>query len=160
MSSSEIPKKNIWPVGTAVRIENMRLNGRFLQLKGKDRALVEVEGKEIICALADLALAETSPQKKKDKNGVKKYQGKTLKGCSSGKMTKDLHGLTAESARHACIDALNEALLADVDCLEIIHGKGSGILEKVVREFFTYSPSTKKVISHPNNPGITLVYLG
>ena len=44
----------------------------------------------------------------------------------------DLRGMTGDEARDAVIRAVDDAVLADLPAVRIIHGKGTGVLRKVV----------------------------
>jgi DNA mismatch repair protein MutS2 len=46
----------------------------------------------------------------------------------------DLRGLTADEARDAVARAVDAAVLADLPAVRIIHGKGTGVLRRVVEE--------------------------
>ena len=44
----------------------------------------------------------------------------------------DLHGMTADEAEEAVKRALDEAIVADIRSVRIIHGKGTGVLRERV----------------------------
>jgi DNA mismatch repair protein MutS2 len=46
----------------------------------------------------------------------------------------DLRGMTGDEARDAVIRAVDDAVLADLPAVRIIHGKGTGVLRRVVDE--------------------------
>lgn len=52
----------------------------------------------------------------------------------------DLHGKRAEEALQAVERFIDDALLQDYDYVRIMHGKGSGTLQKVVREYLKTHP--------------------
>jgi DNA mismatch repair protein MutS2 len=49
-------------------------------------------------------------------------------------VTLDVRGMRAEEAATAVIQYMDEALLLNIKEVKIIHGKGDGILRKVVRD--------------------------
>ncbi len=75
--------------------------------------------------------------------------------------TLDFHGYTGNEA----IYELEEALYTyESESILIVHGKGTGILKKRVREFLAYSSLPESVeygenINLPGGDGVTVVYL-
>ena len=70
----------------------------------------------------------------------------------------DLHGLRVEEAMRRIEDAINRAILAEVDKLEIVHGVGTGAIRTALHAYL----SSLSVIEHYRvddlNPGVTWVY--
>lgn len=70
----------------------------------------------------------------------------------------DLHGLTIEEALDRMQHALNEALLADVDELRLIHGRSGGRLRGALHRRLQETPSVRFRLD-PRNEGVTIVSL-
>lgn len=70
----------------------------------------------------------------------------------------DLHGLRVEEALRLLSQKLDEAILADVDRVEIVHGLGTGALLAAVHTFLKKQPTVKHFKLLENNPGTTIVY--
>lgn len=70
----------------------------------------------------------------------------------------DLHGLRVEEALRLLAQKLDEAILADLDSVEIVHGLGTGALLAAVHDFLRKQPTVKHFKLQQNNPGTTVVY--
>lgn len=55
----------------------------------------------------------------------------------------DLHGLFADEARAALERAIDVAIAAGHDRIRIVHGKGTGILRREVRDLLKYHPRVR-----------------
>ncbi len=84
---------------------------------------------------------------------------KQKKVKSSDNSALDLHGCTVVEAKEKVLDALNEALLKDVDQLRIIHGLGSGKVKDAVHALLGANRHVKNFRLEMANPGVTVVYL-
>lgn len=76
--------------------------------------------------------------------------------------TIDLRGMRAEEALNILNSYLDDALLLNMKDLRIMHGKGEGILRKVIREFLNevdYVDSFKEEHVEHGGAGVTLVEL-
>jgi DNA mismatch repair protein MutS2 len=73
--------------------------------------------------------------------------------------TVDLHGLTVPEALARIDDALNEALLAGVSELRVIHGRSGGRIRAALRQRLCAIPSVRSFALDPHNAGVTIVRL-
>ncbi len=79
------------------------------------------------------------------------------------KLTIDLRGNRAEEALEEVAKYIDEAVLLSIKEINILHGKGNGILRKLIREFL--SKQKKEVASFTDAPpesggnGVTKVSL-
>ena len=71
----------------------------------------------------------------------------------------DLHGLTAAEAVAALDAFLNEALLASLAEVRVIHGRSGGRLKAAVHQRLRELPSIRGFALDPRNRGITIVSL-
>ena len=71
----------------------------------------------------------------------------------------DLHGLTVDEALARAEQALNDALLADVPELRLIHGKGGGRIRAALQRRLREIPTVRAFRLDPGNPGVTIVSL-
>jgi DNA mismatch repair protein MutS2 len=80
----------------------------------------------------------------------------------TGASDVDLRGMTADEAREAVQRAVDDAVLADLAAVRIIHGKGTGVLRKVVDEVLR---ADRRVTAHRLAPpreggtGVTVAQL-
>lgn len=70
----------------------------------------------------------------------------------------DLHGMRVEEALRELSVKLDEAILADLESIEVVHGLGTGALLAAVHEFLKKQPTVKNFKLMQNNPGTTIVY--
>ena len=71
----------------------------------------------------------------------------------------DLHGLTVDEALARAEQALNDALLADVGELRLIHGKSGGRIRAALHRRLSDIPTVRAFRLDPRNPGATIVTL-
>jgi DNA mismatch repair protein MutS2 len=71
----------------------------------------------------------------------------------------DLHGMTTEEAVAAVDAFLNDAILASLDEVRIIHGRSGGRLKAVVHARLRGLTAIRGFRLDPANPGVTIVSL-
>lgn len=71
----------------------------------------------------------------------------------------DLHGMTREEAVGALDRFLNDAMLAGLSEVGVIHGRSGGRLKAAVHARLTVLPSVQGFRLDPGNPGVTIVAL-
>jgi DNA mismatch repair protein MutS2 len=77
-------------------------------------------------------------------------------------MELNLRGQRAAGVEKELDDYLNDAYLANIPWVRIIHGKGTGALREVVRQFLSGHPLVQKFETPPQNEGgdgVTIAYL-
>lgn len=67
----------------------------------------------------------------------------------------DIRGMTIEEASYVLEKYIDDAVLAGLDSVSVIHGKGTGALRKGVREFLEHHPRVKSVTIGEINQGGT-----
>ena len=129
--------------------------------RGKQRVTVLVDGTRMILPLDQLAPARApSPAENPPVAGTAIWSGTALAGEVSYRL--DLRGWRGEEAVVEVDRFLNRAILANLSRLEIIHGKGTGILQKLVRESLADHPQVKSfdfANFDAGGTGVTLVDL-
>jgi DNA mismatch repair protein MutS2 len=74
----------------------------------------------------------------------------------------DLRGLTADDALHEVEKYLEDAYLAGIESVRIIHGKGTGALRKAIRDLLSQYPRVKSFRDggrEEGGTGVTVAYL-
>jgi DNA mismatch repair protein MutS2 len=71
----------------------------------------------------------------------------------------DLHGMTTEEAVAAVDAFLNDAILASLDEVRIIHGRSGGRLKAAVHARLRGLTAIRGFRVDPANPGVTIVSL-
>lgn len=148
--------------GMWVAIREQGRRGQVEQVsRGKQRVTVLVDGTRLILPLDQLAPAlAPSPAGSPPQTGKAIRSGAALAGEASYRL--DLRGWRGEEAVAEVDRFLNRAILANLSRLEIIHGKGTGILQKLVREFLAEQSQVKSfdfADFDAGGTGVTLVEL-
>jgi DNA mismatch repair protein MutS2 len=72
----------------------------------------------------------------------------------------DVRGMRGEEVLHEIENRLDKALVAGYPSLKIIHGKGDGILRKLIRDYFRkYSQISRMEDEHPDRGGDGITYI-
>lgn len=126
---TEIP---LIDIGDKVKIKGKNTIGEVISVR-ETKANVNFNGLKIWVPLKDLEKVEEITSKKKMKFSIKK-------GKPSVKNEINLIGMTKEEAIKKLSDYLDKAVLAGYSRIRIIHGYGSGVLRKAVREYLDIAP--------------------
>jgi len=134
-------------VGDTVRVRSWDMKGTVLDLEG-DEAEVQAGVMHTRVPLADLErMIEPKAPEEPERIPV------TQSLQPSPGIELDLRGLTAEEARHRLDRYLDDAAMATLPWVRIIHGKGTGVLRRTVREFLTGHPLVSSYKSAPPREG-------
>lgn len=171
LSPSETEWPNISPLppleegplqpGDTVWVQPLSTEGRILQLDG-DEAEVQVGPARMRVGLTHLELrrraatAEAIETIKRDKALFRPRE------ASSPGMKLDLRGNTVEEALDRLDRYLDAAVRAELPWVHIIHGKGTGVLRRAVREFLAHHPlvsSYEAGSEAEGGDGVTIVHL-
>lgn len=104
---------------------------------------------------------DLTPLKSWQVGGVKPKASKAQRGRAKGparSRSVDLHGMNVDEALSLVERTLNEALMANLDSLEIIHGIGTGRLKSAVQRYLAATPTVKRFKLDDGNPGTTWAY--
>jgi len=124
-------------VGATVKIKSLNREGTIRALSDKEKVHVAVGGLTVRADAEDLLIVDRGPTKK---NSSKKKQiGVDIPLAVPGWETNVI-GLRVEEALPIVEKALDEALLAGLDTITIIHGKGTGRLKKGIWEYLSDHP--------------------
>ena len=91
------------------------------------------------------------------------YSSSLTEGISQFSPELDLRGKRGEEALYEIERYLDKALMMGLSSLKIIHGKGDGILRKLIREYLRKFPQVDRMEDEHadrGGDGITYVYLG
>lgn len=145
--------------GDAVRIQGYTQVGRVLDDPKGDKVRVEVGMLKMSVPLAQLQAADVTPDKPK----AAARQSLTLQKAISSSMELHLRHMRAEDAERELERFIDDAVLAGFPSVRIVHGKGEGILRKIVQ---SYLRKHKGVQSYRDaNPdeggqGVTIAVMG
>ncbi|KAF0128284.1 MAG: DNA mismatch repair protein MutS2 [Bacteroidetes bacterium] len=135
---SELPSE--LKAGMMVRIEEMDITGELLSINEHEAVIV-----------FNTVKLRTSPEKltplsrKEQRKEVRHQVKRNLTGIGSDinekaaqfKLTIDIRGKRAEEALELIAKYLDEAMLLSIKEISILHGKGNGILRRVIREYLS-----------------------
>ena len=148
-------------VGDTVCIDEMEIIGEIVAISDTDATI-----------LFDTVRLRTSPDKLRKVSRAEKR--KTIRKWQSGiaddlsekakhfDLTLDVRGKRAEEALDSLAKYLDEAKLLSIKEISILHGKGNGILRKVIREYLSRDHDVKHFTDaslETGGTGITRVIL-
>jgi DNA mismatch repair protein MutS2 len=136
-------------VGDFVIIGDGNTGGELIELTGK-QATVLVNGMKIKSKLNKLT--KTSPPKKKKKSSSRSYGGSQDIDLSV-KPRLDLRGKRGDEAIKELTIYLDKAIARNLQQVEIVHGKGEGILHKLVHEYLEKRDGVKSFDIAPFESG-------
>jgi len=131
--------------------------------------IMEIAKDNIIIAIGDLRTV--AKRKRVQKVSRKEVPKEIRRAGTSASSTSDMasfspeidvRGMRGEDALHAIEKLLDRAIMMSFGTLKIIHGKGDGILRKLIRSYFKkYDQISHMEDEHPDRggDGITYVYL-
>jgi len=135
---SVIDKNGFLP-GDSVRVEGISGIGQITDIQtDKRRAAVSVSGKTIWISLDSLESVRIKQENELQKTIV------SAQVQSMASFRLDLRGKRFEEAQDELERFLDRALLAGLNQIQIIHGKGTGVLQKMTLEVLKNTPGVRK----------------
>ncbi|MNY12191.1 Endonuclease MutS2 [compost metagenome] len=144
--------------------------GDWVQLKDSETTgqVLEINRDNLVLALGDLrsVLKKNRVYKISNKQAKKaaisnSYTGSVSEAISSFNAELDLRGMRGENALHEVEKYLDKSIMLGFPFVKLIHGKGDGILRKLIREYLKkYSQVNRVEDEHADRggDGITYVY--
>lgn len=136
--------------------------GVVREVRNNGRLLVDVHGRAIVVKEREISALDGG----RVRPHVHGSASETTPDCSrpqraAGRVPVevDLHGLTVEEALARVDQALNEALLADLAELRLIHGRSGGRIRAALHRRLGEIPSVRSFRVDPRNAGVTIVRL-
>jgi DNA mismatch repair protein MutS2 len=142
-------------VGSRVTVGGLGVQGTVIELHGS-RAEVDVRGKRLRTALADLRAIAGTPAPKMVSVNVDLQPREGLLS------EINVIGSTADEALTRLEKFLDEAMSSDLAELRVVHGHGTGTLRRAVAEFLKEHPVVERFEPAPQNQGgsgATIAYL-
>ncbi len=141
--SSKVTLKQEEPVkfnvGDFVALKNSQTVGEIFSIDyEKKRAIIIVGSLKLQVKISDLVLAEKPKEIKRENRDV------LNRIVSSVRETRlDVRGRKPEEVEFEIIKFIDDAYSASVDRIEILHGKGTGVLKRTVHEILDEHPAVK-----------------
>lgn len=153
-----------YPLGAQVRVKTLGKVGRVVAVTRGGRYRVLVGAIEVACREQELeppaAAAGSARKNRQTVPAVRRPGAESPTGADRERLGRiDLHGATVEEALRAVEIRLDEAILAGLDHLDIIHGLGTGKVRHAVHGLLRGIGAVQHFEITPNNPGVTRVYL-
>ncbi|EDM34463.1 putative DNA mismatch repair MutS protein [Pedobacter sp. BAL39] len=157
------PEQSV-PLNTPIEV------GDWVQLRDSETTgqVLEINRDNLVIALGDLrsVLKKNRVFKISNKQAKKAIQANSYTGSISeaiGNFTAelDLRGMRGDNALHEVEKYLDKSIMLGFPFIKIIHGKGDGILRKLIREYLRkYSQVNRVEDEHADRggDGITYVY--
>lgn len=154
----ELPEPAAVAVGDKVFVHSIRQEGTVLGPPEEGSVLVQVGSMKLHARLGDLRVLPAP----KTKQGTVSY-GRLVRGKSTS-IPAEMHfrGMRVEEALPLADKYLDDAMLAGLSQVRIVHGKGSGILREVIHELLKEHPHVEDFrLGHPKEggAGVTVVTL-
>ena len=140
--------------GDSVHIISLKRDGVVQTVLGGDRFRIALGSVTMTCAASDLA----APQSKK---GESPSQPQPLRSPPYPRPSQslDLHGLNVDEAIRTLDSWLDAVILSDLSHVKIVHGLGTGRVQRAVHERLQTFKAVKRFAINQWNAGETDVYL-
>jgi DNA mismatch repair protein MutS2 len=158
------PVEKVNPINTPIEV------GDWVQLNNSDTTgqVLEINRDNLVVALGDLrsVLKKSRVYKISNKQAKKAVQSNSYTGSMSVAIYSfsaelDLRGMRGDNALHEVEKYLDKSIMLGFPFIKLIHGKGDGILRKLIREYLKkYSQVNRVEDEHADRggDGITYVY--
>jgi DNA mismatch repair protein MutS2 len=123
-----------WKPGDLVSIEGRQNPGAIQRVKNNE-ALVDFDGLKITLPLQNLIPAKPFPRK--STGAVSPFMRDLNEKAVNFKLTLDLRGKTADEALMMVRQYIDDAYLLRIKEVSLLHGKGEGILRRVIRDYLS-----------------------
>lgn len=152
-------------VGDEVEVLTLRRSGTIRSgPDGEGQWTVQVGGMRIVVAPEALAPARTPAEdrsggrtgRRVDRSGTSQRSAPTLSPAKRAAIATEisLRGMPVDEALHALEKYLDDALLAGLDRVLVVHGKGTGALRRAVHDYVKHHPHvTRFHIAEPSQGG-------
>ena len=130
-------------------------NGVVREVRNGGRYLVDVKGNAMVVGEAQLKAADGPKRKSRAPEPPENNAPRANTAAAS----IDLHGRTTAEAESLVDAFLNDAMLAGLAEVRIIHGISGGRVKSAVHARLTSVPSIRGFRVDPSNPGVTIVTL-
>lgn len=130
------------------------------EVRNGGRYLVELKGRTILVTEAQLTAVENPKRVRAIASpSVNPAPPPETPSRPHAPASIDLHGMTTDEAVAALDTFLNDALLASLDEVRIVHGRSGGRLKAAVHGRLRVLPSIRSFRIDRRNPGVTIVTL-
>jgi len=135
--------------------------GIVCEVRKNGHMVVEIQGRAVVIEATSAQPLEANRPKRGEKRSPAREPGPDPAGAHRRQAARevDLHGLTVDEALTRAEQALNDALLADLPELRLIHGRSGGRIKSALHQRLRRIASVRGIRLDPRNPGVTIVAL-
>jgi DNA mismatch repair protein MutS2 len=153
----ELAKIDEEPLKEGDKVKYRSHKGELISLRGKDATII-VDGLKMRVPLSMLKKRGDTPNVKLQPKPRKPKANVSIEK-SGASISVKLLGMYADEALDTVDKFLSDALVNNLNEVQIIHGTGGGVLSKLVGEYLKKHPKIGKFYRMPGNLGITVVEL-
>ncbi len=165
-SSEELQPLGNYAEGQSVFVKTLGMNGIIISINSKaGKCIVSVQGKEVAVAMTALyEPVKESDEQKKSRRKESKRRDYAVEYLSVDAYIPDeinIVGQRVDPAISRIERYLNDALLAGLKKIRIIHGIGEGVLSSAIREYVKDHPlvvSSRRGEEDEGGEAVTVVY--
>ena len=162
--NSKSSKENIeaqdFNPGDWVKIKDSEMVGELLSVKGED-VEVNINNVKLKTSLDKLEHTNAKPDIPKKARAQRRLMNDINKKAANFNLSIDLRGKRADEALSILKKYIDDAVLLNVNEVDILHGKGNEILRQIIREYLDTVEEIKHYSDAPlemGGSGITRVY--
>lgn len=144
--------------GDSVHVASLG-KGVVREARSRDRYVVELKGRLLTVDAAQLTRIGERRTRQRGSLDAASSVGPDVPTRAHAPASIDLHGLTSDEAIKALDAFLNDAILAGLPEVRVIHGRSGGRLKAAVHTRLKSLAVVRGVRGDPANPGVTLVAL-
>jgi DNA mismatch repair protein MutS2 len=135
--------------------------GVVREARNRGRVLVDVGGRALEILEGDVAPVTASRRRSRDGRQRGGHDAAPPSARPSRRIASeiDLHGLTVEEALARTEDALNDAILADMAQIRLVHGRSGGRIRAALHQKLREISTVRHFRLDPRNEGVTIVEL-
>lgn len=155
----EEEQSEVFEVGASVRIRGTGRVGEVQSIKGNE-AVVLIAGKRFTVPLGRLETAAAPPTQGKPSSAS---AGIARSRAESINPELVIRKMRAEQALEALEQYLDDIVLAGIESVRIVHGRGDGVLKRLVRECLATRKDVREFHDAPSSSGgdgVTVVHFG
>jgi DNA mismatch repair protein MutS2 len=153
----ELAKVDEEPLKEGDKVKYRSHKGELLSLRGKDATII-VDGLKMRVPLSQLKRRGDTPNTKLQPKPHKPKVDVNVEKSGASVSIK-LLGMYADEALDTVDKFLSDALVNNLNEVQIIHGTGGGVLSKLIGEYLKKHPKIGKYYRMQGNLGITVVEL-
>ena len=145
-------KQKIQP-GTWVKIEPFNQIGQIEEIRGQ-KVSVDIDGKKM--QVRQDNLVPVKPPEKEQKTTMEV----DVQADASPELSLNLRGMRYEEARDTLIKYIDKVVMSGLQEVEIVHGKGEGVLRKMTHEVLANNPHVSEYFHkrpESGGTGVTVV---